>query len=301
MSWLRVAAPWAIGLGIVALLLSRVDARATLAAFEAADLGRYLPAALVFVCGWLALDALILSRLFSHLGPRIGWARAAWIRAATYPAMALSFHLASAQLAAELAREQGTGLARSAGGMLVHYIADAGALAAVAFLGTWTAGGSAMAYLRVPFAAIALGCGALLVAGRLGRALLRDRSVLDALAALPARVLAGVALGRAAFHASSALFVWWTAPAFGLDAPLGALLGRMPLVLAAASLPISPGGLGTAHATMLWLFEGFGSEAQILAFGLVYSFTLMLLRLPFGALAWWGLRGERRMKAGTPA
>jgi hypothetical protein len=294
-SWLRIAAPWAIGLGIVALLFSRVDADATLAAFEAADLARYLPTALVFVAGWLALDSLILSRLFSHLGPRIGWARAAWLRASTYPAMALSFHLASAQLAAQLAREQGTGLARSAGGMLVHYIADGGALAAVAFLGTFTDGGSGMAYLRAPFAALALLCGALLVAGRLGRALLRDRSVLDALAALPSRLLAGLFLGRAAFHASSALFVWWAAPAFQLTAPFGAVLGRMPIVLAAASLPISPGGLGTAHATMLWLFEGFGSEAQILAFGLVYSLTLTLLRLPLGALAWWVLRSEQRL------
>lgn len=301
MNWLRVAAPWAIGLGIIALLLSHVDAGATLAALEAADLAHYLPAALVFVIVWLALDSFLLSRLFSHLGPRIRWSRAAWIRASTYPAMALSFHLASAQLAAELAREQGTGLARSAGGMLVHYIADAGALAAVAFAGTWTVGGSGVVYLRAPFAAIALICGALLVAGRVGRALLRDRSVLDALAALPTRLLVGLVLGRAAFHASSALFAWWTAPAFGLTAPLGALLGRMPVVLAAASLPISPGGLGTAHATMLWLFEGFGSEAQILAFGLVYSLTLTLLRLPFGALAWWALRSERSLKAKAPA
>jgi hypothetical protein len=293
MNRLRIALPWIIGLGIVAVLVARVDARATLEALAQADLARYLPAALAFIAGWLALDALLLSRLFSPLGARISWSRAAWLRASTYPAMALSFHLASVQLVAQLAREQRTGLARSAGGMLVHYLADVGALAAVALAGTWTAGGAGIAYLRFPLAAVALGCGAVLVAGRLGHALLRERSVVDALAALPAGVLAGLALGRVAFHASVALFVWWTAPAFGLGAPLGALLGRMPVVLAVASLPISPGGLGTAHAAMLWLFDGFGSAAQILAYGLVYSLTLTVLRLPLGFLAWRVLRGER--------
>jgi hypothetical protein len=297
MSWLRIALPWAVGLGILALLVARVDAAATFEALAAGDLVRYLPAALGFVAAWLALDALLLSRLFSHLGPRLGWSRAAWLRASTYPAMALSFHLASVQLVAQLAREQRTGLARSAGGMLVHYLADVGALAAVALAGTWTAGGAGIAYLRIPLAVIAFTCGALLVAGRLGRVLLRERSVVDALAALPARILAGLVLGRVAFHASVALFVWWTAPAFQLSAPLGALLGRMPVVLAVASLPISPGGLGTAHATMLWLFEGFGSEAQILAYGLVYSLTLTVLRLPLGFLAWRMLRSERCVRA----
>jgi hypothetical protein len=290
-SW-RIGLPWAIGLALVALLLARVDARATLDALAAGDLLRYAPAALVFVAAWLALDALLLSRLFSQLGPRISWSRAAWLRASTYPAMALSFHLASVQLTAVLAREQGTGLARATGGMLVHYAADVGALAAVALAGTCLAGGLALPHLRAPLAAIALACTALLLATRSIRTP-RPDGALEAVAALPARALGGLALGRAAFHASAALFVWWTAPSFHLSAPLGALLGRMPIVLAVASLPISPGGLGTAHATMLWLFHGYGSEAQILAYGLVYSLTLTCLRVPLGALAWWVLRGER--------
>jgi hypothetical protein len=288
----RIALPWAIGLALVALLLLRVDARATLDALAAGDLARYAPAALAFVASWLALDALLLARLFSHLGPRIRWARAAWLRASTYPAMALSFHLASAQLTAVLAREQGTSLARAAGGMLAHYVVDVGALAAVALAGTCLAGGLAVPHLRAPLAAIALVCAALLLASRRIRAP-RSEGTLEAVAALPARALAGLTLGRAAFHASAALFVWWTAPAFHLSAPLGALLGRMPIVLAVASLPISPGGLGTAHAAMLWLFEGYGTEAQILAYGLVYSFTLTFVRVPLGALAWCVLRGER--------
>lgn len=295
MSALRVALPWAVGLAIVAALVARIDAAALLAALSGADLARYFPIAFAFIALWLALDSWILSRLFSALGPPIAWPRAAKLRAATYPLMSLSFHLGSAQWVASVAREQHSGLARCAGGMLVHYLADITALAAVAFAGTWTDGGSGVAHLRLPLAGIALGCGGVLLAGRLSRALLRDRSGLDALASLPALGLVALVLGRAAFHTSSALFVFWSAPAFGLDAPLGALLGRMPIVLAVASLPISPGGLGTAHAAMLWLFEGFGSEARILAFGLIYTFTLSVLRLPLGALAWWTLRGERRL------
>ena len=294
MSALRVGLPWLVGLAILGVLLARVDAHATLTALASGDLARFFPAAFAFIGFWLALDAWLLSRLFSHLGPKLHWSQAAWLRASTYPLMALSFHLASAKLVADVAREQRIGLARSAGGMLVHYLVDAGALAAVALAGTWAFGGDGVAYLRVPLALLALGCAALLIAGRLGRTLLRDRSVVEALALLPTQMLAGLALGRAAFFASVALFVWWTAPAFGLSAPLGALLGRMPIVLAVGSLPLSPGGLGTAHAAMLWLFSDFGDQAQILAYGLIYSFTLTVLRVPLGAAAWWLLRARRR-------
>lgn len=297
MSALRIALPWAAGLAIVAALVARIDGAALVAALAGTELTRYLPIALGFIALWLALDSLILSRLFSALGARVSWARAAQLRAATYPLMALSFHLGSAHWIASVAREQGIGLSRSAGGMLVHYLADVTALASVALAGTWTDGGAGVAYLRLPLAAIALACGGLLLAGRLSRALLRERAVLDALAALPAAGLVGLIAARAAFHASSALFVFCAAPAFGLVAPLGALVGRMPIVLAVASLPLSPGGLGTAHAAMLWLFAGFGSEARILAFGLIYTFTLSVLRLPLGAIAWWTLRGERRAAA----
>jgi hypothetical protein len=288
----RIALSWLVGLALIALLVARVDARETLAALAAGGVSRYLPVAALFIALWLALDSLVLARLFSRLGPPLRWSRAAWLRAATYPAMALSYHLASAQLIASLAREQGTGLARTAGGMLAHYAADAGALALVALAGSAWAGDAELAYLRAPLAAIALGCAGLLAASRLVRTA-RPGGVLAALAALPVWTLVGVALGRAAFHASAALFVWLSAPAFRLHAPLDALLARMPIVLAIASLPISPGGLGTAHAAMLWLFDGFGSPAQILAYGLVYSLTLTLGRVPLGALAWW-LRGSAR-------
>jgi hypothetical protein len=297
MSALRVALPWLAGLAIVALLVARVDAGATLEVLAAGDLRRYLPAALGFIALWLALDAWLLARLYSALGPRLRWSRAAWLRAATYPLMALSFHLASAQLVADLAREQHVGLGRSAGAMGVHYLADTAALAGVALAGSLAWSGAGAAYLRVPLALVVLACTGLLIAGRLGRALLRERSVVEVMALIPARTLVALGLGRAAFHVSIALFVWFTAPAFGLGAPLGALLARMPIVLAVGSLPISPGGLGTAHAAMLWLFSDLGDEARILAYGLVYSFTLMVLRVPPGALAWWLLRGQRRADA----
>ncbi|MEO2166949.1 MAG: hypothetical protein ABGY42_02310 [bacterium] len=59
----------------------------------------------------------------------------------------------------------------------------------------------------------------------------------------------------------------------------------MPLILLAGALPITPGGLGTQAAAMLYLWSGTGDRAAILAFGLILPVALtgtrVLLGLPY--------------------
>lgn len=287
MKALRITLPWGTALVILGFLFHRVDAGATWSALAEADTARYAALACVFSLVWLGIDAAVLTRLFAPLGVRLRWLEMARERAATYPLMIVSFHLASAALVARLGRLGQARLTTLGGGMLVHYVADLAALCSVSLAGTLLLDGGLAAALRPVLALLALGAAGLLVAGRLARRALARRPVVDALAALDSADLAWVIAGRCAWYASFSVFVWSTAPCFDLTFPLADVAARMPIVLAVAALPIATGGIGTSQAALLALFSDLGSQPHLLAYGLVFGATLIVLRLPIGALALW--------------
>jgi hypothetical protein len=57
----------------------------------------------------------------------------------------------------------------------------------------------------------------------------------------------------------------------------------LPVILLIISIPISAFGLGTSQAAMLFLFKDYGSPAQIMAFSLTYSASIIVLRGIIGA------------------
>jgi hypothetical protein len=284
---LRIALPWLTALAVLGFLFQRIDARATWSALAGADVVHYAALACVFSLVWLGIDAAVLARLFGPLGAKLRWAEMVRERAATYPLMIVSFHLASAALVARLARHTRARLSTLGGGMLVHYVADLAALCSVSLAGTLLLDTALAVALRPVLALLALGAGGLLAAGRLARRVLADRPVVDALAALTSADLAWVVAGRCAWYASFSVFVWTTAPCFDLAFSAGDVAARMPIVLAVAALPIAPAGIGTAQAALLALFSDLGPEPRLFAYGLVFGATSIVLRLPLGALALW--------------
>jgi uncharacterized membrane protein YbhN (UPF0104 family) len=50
----------------------------------------------------------------------------------------------------------------------------------------------------------------------------------------------------------------------------------------AGALPITPAGLGTQQAAMLFFFAPYGDDASILAFGLTFPVVLLVLRAALG-------------------
>jgi uncharacterized membrane protein YbhN (UPF0104 family) len=282
----RLALPWLVGLAILAWLALRVDLPATLDAARGADLRRWLPLAFGFSALWLALDALALRALFARAGAPLGLAATALARAATYPWMALSYDLGNAALLARVRRASGAPLAALAGAMLVHYACDLLALFATASAASFALRDGAAAALRPFVLVLALGALGALAAARLGLSRVGRGSFGAALRGYRPRDLAALVGLRGALYASFALFVWSTLPCLGLRAPLLDVLARMPLVQSAAALPIAPGGLGTAQAAMLALFSDFGAPELWLAYGLLYSATLIAVRVPLGFAVW---------------
>ncbi|MCP4006034.1 MAG: hypothetical protein GY725_17750 [bacterium] len=286
MRFLRLALPWAIGVGIFFVLFWRIDAAETLAALKAGDLLRYAPIACGFIALWLAIDAYILHWLFSRIAGPLSFVEMVRMRAETYPVMVVSFDLASAALVAAICRRTGSPVTRVAGGMLVHYLGDLAAVTGLAFTASVFVDSPLIAGLRPLLAVLFIGFSAVLLAGRLGRGVLRGRPVVESLSELSVSEVARLIGSRVIFQASFAGFVWLTLPSFGLEVSALDAAARMPIVLSIGALPITPGGLGTTQAAISGFFGEFGDPAKVLAYGLVYGFTLIALRLPLGLGVW---------------
>ena len=63
-------------------------------------------------------------------------------------------------------------------------------------------------------------------------------------------------------------YFWAGLRIFSVEVSFLYMAGTVPMVLLSGVLPITPAGLGTQQAAMLYLLRPFGDEANILAFGL---------------------------------
>ena len=281
MSTLRAIAPWIVGLAILAGLAVRIDIAQTGAALAACDLAAYLGFSLLFIGAWLAIDTLALAALLPDTGRQVSFLALARVRAATYPVMAINFHLASVALLAGLASQLGTSTRRVAGTVLVYYVVDLVALCALALAGSAVLNFDAPAFRIVAVGLAATSIVALIALRRSGRRF----EIFRAASEIPARRLLSGLLLRALLHASFAVFVVLGAGTFGIEIPLAEAAARTPIVLAVGALPIAAGGIGTSQAALVFFFAPYAPEAKLLAFGLAYTFTLLVLRVPIGGIA----------------
>lgn len=66
-----------------------------------------------------------------------------------------------------------------------------------------------------------------------------------------------------------------------MQIPLVALIAYVPIILLVISLVTAPGGFGTAQATMP---KDYGTPLNIMAFGLIYTTSILVLRYLIGLL-----------------
>lgn len=110
----------------------------------------------------------------------------------------------------------------------------------------------------------------------------------------PANLLAATA-ARLVHAAVLVGGLWGGLRLWGIEVPLIDGLFLLPLTILAAGLPVTPGGIGTTQAAMVWLFSTYGpasstpaNEAAVLTFSLLWTtyglFSQFLLGLTCLAL-----------------
>ena len=87
---------------------------------------------------------------------------------------------------------------------------------------------------------------------------------------------------KALYFAAWIGIYWLGCYTFGIELPLHLAIAATPAILIVGALPITPAGLGTQQAAMIYFFSPYGTEEAILAFGLTFPVALILFRCLIG-------------------
>ncbi len=300
---LRRLAMWLVGAAIVAVVVVRIP----FAAFrDAITHGPHLTLAAVdFVVTFAVLctDAFATQWGLRAEGVRWGYVHAMLVRGSTYALAVLNYAVGQAGLGYYLHRS-GIATARAVGITLFLTGTTFAALLALT-TGSWASyqPSGTMWWTLVG------GCGAFviyLVIIALRPRVLADNGTLGPL--FDAR-LSGHALAlatRLPHVAMLTMSFWFAMRAWGLAMPVSVAASVLPGVVIATVIPISPAGLGTAQAALVFLCSDYAPgatlearQANILAFSLVHFVYGVLGQLLLGLFCTAVLR-KRDRATGTP-
>lgn len=269
--------PWALGLAIVAIIAARVPYAAFAGAIAK---GPHLVLALVdaaVVVGLLAADTLATWIGLRVLAVRWGFKKVLEIRGATYLLSLLNYAVGQGGIGYYLHRE-GVAPLRAVG-MTLFLMGTTFATLLVVTTTTWASHGATIAHGAMWWTLVA-GMAAFvvyLVAVALSPAFIARRDTLAVLFEAGVRGHAIAMLARLPHVALIVLGHWFAMLAWGIHVPFLAAVTVMPAVVIATVLPISPAGLGTTQAALVFFFADYAAgttgddrSALVLAFSIVH-------------------------------
>ncbi len=287
--WFKRIAPWAIAAAILYYLFSEVPVADAWAAARSARLEVFLPLMMAAVLLWFLIDSAAFAFLFTRFNAKLAWAEARSLRGMTYLLTPINWNLGTAAVILHLRTSKRIGALESTSTMLFYQTIDGMVLASCAVLGAIMLAASpeitslrniAAGFVFVNAVALAIFMGSwprlrwIVRIRRLG--IFRSHQ-----AAVPRDVVVLVLMKGFYFAVFIAVF-WLGCQSFGIDLPLRLAVAATPAILLAGAVPITPAGLGTQQAAMIYFFAPYGTEASILAFGLTFPVALLLFRSLLG-------------------
>ncbi len=289
MTLFKKLAPWLVAAAILYFLFSRVAIADAWAAARAANLALFLPMMMVGTLVWFLIDSAAFAFLFTRFNAKLEWSEARSLRGLTYLVTPINWNLGTAAVILHLRSSKKIGAVESTSTMFLYQLVDGVVLGAFGILGLLMLPLSpeidslrTTAFGLVGFQVLGL----VLLVGTWPRWRIVERMRTLKLFRSHRRAvwpdIGLLALMKGLYFAVFIGVYWLGCHAFEIDLPLSLAAAATPLILLAGALPLTPGGLGTQQATMLYFFAPYGEQASILAFGLSLPVVLMLLRALVG-------------------
>jgi uncharacterized membrane protein YbhN (UPF0104 family) len=287
--WIKKIGPWAIAGAIFYYLFSEVPIEDAWDAARSARLELFLPVMLAAVLLWFLIDSAAFAFLFTRFNAQLAWAEARSLRGMTYLLTPINWNLGTAAVILHLRTSKRIGALESTSSMVFYQMIDGMVLASFVALGVALLPASpeitslrngAVGFVLLTVVMLAFFMGSW--PRWRGVARLRNLGIFRSHREASPGDVALLAVMKTFYFSVFVGVFWLGCQSFGIDLPLKLALAATPAILISGTVPITPAGLGTQQAAMLYFFVPYGDEASILAFGLTFPVTLIVFRSLLG-------------------
>jgi uncharacterized membrane protein YbhN (UPF0104 family) len=281
---------WLVALFVLVYLFNQVDTSKVLSAMALARMDLYLPLAMLFVILWFLIESQNLMFLFTLFGHEIPFRDMRIIRGSSYLLMIINYNLGLGAMAWYLKKRNNISLIRASSVMFFYYFVESVGITLFALGGcllilsdnpplyskiVWIAGCMGGSYIALFFMVRLIPR-----KGIFGR--IRSNPLFEALHEATFSGFLQLAGLRVIYFAAFIVFFYFGLQCFDVHVPFSSLIGLVPVIFFIGNIPVTPFGIGTIQAAMLFFFKPFGAAEHILSFSVVYSATLLFLRAPIG-------------------
>lgn len=281
--------PWLTALLITGFLFMRVDYVKFFESLRMADITVYIPLVILFIFIWFFIESYNVQKLYQYFGHHVGYSTMLSIRGSTFLLMIINYGLGAGAIAMYLKKLIGVSLLRSTGILFYYMVVESAGIALMAAAGFLLAGGSSGIQDWVLYLASGLFIFynieiiVLKYIPALGflKRLVRS-SILQPIRESTVSIYIRICLQRMGYFMTFVIFFYFAVRAFHMEIPFMTLTALVPIIFFVGNLPITPFGLGTIQAAMLYFFKDYGTPANILAMSLVYTVSLMICRAIIG-------------------
>ncbi len=287
----RRVAPWFVAIATVGYIFARVPLSQAWLAARDARIEVLVPLVLMAVLFWFLLESYAYAQLFSRFNTPLSWREARSLRGLAYLLTPIHQSLGKVGIVLRLSALKKTPPLEAASTVALYQTIDAMVLAALTAIGLSiipTSAGTNEA--RAIAIALILTLASYLAFIRLDwprfgfASRLRDWTIHRTHRRVRARDLLLILGIKLAYHLTFVGVFYFGTRAFGVELPFPVALAATPIIQAIGAIPISPAGLGTQQASMLFFFSSYGSDGAIVAFGFALTAALISARCLLGLL-----------------
>lgn len=281
--------PWIVSIAIAGYVIRVVSIGEAWSALLHARLEIIVPLVLGSVLCWFLIESKAYAYIFSRFNAPVSWHEARALRGVTYLLSPIHLGLGKAALVLRLRSLKNIPLLEGTGTVALYQTIDTVVLAGLTAIGLWlipTTPETSIARAVAIAVVLVLLLYLLLLRGDRPNFRLLDRArhltLHHAHRKIRFRDALVIVSAKLAYHLIAVAAFYFGAQAFGIELPFTLVLAATPTIQAIGGLPITPGGLGTQQAAMLYFFGGHGSEAAIVAFGFSLPIAFMVIRCLLG-------------------
>jgi uncharacterized membrane protein YbhN (UPF0104 family) len=299
--------PWVVAIAIAGYVFRVVSIGEAWSALLRARLEIIVPLVVGTVLCWFLIESKAYAYVFSRFNAPVSWQQARALRGVTYLLSPIHLSLGKAALVLRLHTLKNVPLLEGTSTVALYQTIDAVVLAGLTAIGLWliptTPETGVACTAAIAVVLVLLFYLSFLRSDRpnirvLDRA--RRLTIHHAHRKIRFRDAFVMVCAKLAYHLIAVAAFYFGTRAFGIDVPFTLVLATTPTIQAIGGLPITPGGLGTQQAAMLYFFGGYGSEAAIVAFGFSLPIAFMVMRSLLGLVYLPALTANAKLESPGP-